>query len=122
MKKVLLALAIMLTINAESYAQAFYRDVSDGGYYTNANVTEARVLKLFPNPAINNASVVLTYLPEKRTYVDILDFNGQVRRSFGFNPGGRQLNFNVSFLERGYYIVRVREGDRLIDVLKMVKN
>jgi hypothetical protein len=121
MKKILLALAILLTISAQSEAQAFYRDFSDNGYYTGNN-TQFGVLNLFPNPAINNASVVLSYLPAKRTFVDILDFNGQLRRSFGFNPGGRQLNFNVSFLERGYYIVRVREGDRLIDIIKMVKD
>ncbi|HTM64978.1 MAG TPA: T9SS type A sorting domain-containing protein [Flavipsychrobacter sp.] len=121
MKKILLALAILFIIPTQSEAQAFYRDFSDNGYYT-ANNTQFGVLNLFPNPAVNNASVVLSYLPAERTFVDILDFNGQLRRSFSFNPGGRQLNFNVSFLERGYYIVRVREGDRLIDIIKMVKN
>jgi len=121
MKKILLALAILLTISAQSDAQAFFRGFADDGHYA-ANNSKLIVLNLFPNPAINNASVVLSYLPARRTFVDILDFNGQLRKSFSFNPGGRQLNFNVSFLERGYYIVRVREDNRLIDVIKMVKD
>jgi hypothetical protein len=121
MKKILLAFAIVLGISAQGQAQAFYRDLSNNSYGASNNASFG-ILNLFPNPANNNASVVLSYLPARRTFVDILDFNGQLRRSFSFSPGGRQLNFNVSFLERGYYIVRVREGDRLIDMIKMVKN
>ena len=118
MKRKLLisTLAFSLAI-PEARSQAFYKP--DPASLT---VVERRIVNLFPNPALNHATVVLNYQPAEQVYVDLIDFNGQVRRSFGFAPGGNQLSFDVGFLERGYYVVLLRDAYRLIDRVKLVKS
>jgi len=115
MKKMILLMAIWAGCITESNAQAFYQS------QTTEQAPEWRITNLFPNPAINSATVVLNYIPAQMIFVDVVDFNGEIRRSFSFTPGGRQLTFDVGFLERGYYVIRVREASRLIDMVKLLK-
>lgn len=88
---------------------------------TPANITSAQVLTVFPNPANNNTTVVLNYMPVNKVFLDLVDFNGHIRRTFSFPPGTQQLSLDVSFLETGYYVLRIREGAMLIDIVKFVK-
>ena len=117
MKKILLSLSIFLALATVANAQAFYRNSE-----TEQVAAQGAILNMFPNPALNNTTVVLNYIPRQRMTVDIVDFNGNVRRSFAFSPGGRQLSFDVGFLEAGYYVVRVREAGRLVDRTKLLKS
>lgn len=119
MKKILLSLAIVAAAGIDQVnAQAFYRN-NDA---TEVVMTAGRIENLFPNPALNSTTIVLDYIPLQKIFVDIVDFNGQVRRTFAFTPGTRQLSFDVGFLESGYYVVRVREAGRLVDRTKLLKS
>lgn len=100
----------------ETAAQAFYKN-NDIAY----DLRETKIVNMFPNPATNHATIVLNYVPLRQTVLDVVDFNGHIRRSFAFAPGGNQFSFDVGFLERGHYVVRIRESNRLIDVARLVK-
>jgi hypothetical protein len=76
---------------------------------------------VYPNPAIHSTTVVLNYIPVSKVFIDLVDFNGNIRRSYAFAPGGNKLSIDVGFLESGYYIMRIREGAGLIDIVKLVK-
>jgi len=82
---------------------------------------ESAIINMFPNPATNFTTVVLRYDAVQEITIDVVDYNGQIRRSFRFAPGGRQLSFDISFLERGNYVIRLRETARLLDIAKLVK-
>jgi hypothetical protein len=116
-----LTLLLLLTAAAfsgtKAHAQAFTTPVSEEGMYVTPGIAN-----MFPNPAMNQTTVVLNYLPGNPVYVELVDFNGNIRRSYAFTAGGQQLSFDVSFLERGLYVVRVREASRLVDMVKLVKS
>jgi|GEM_PF-2959925 len=117
MKKLILILGLLFfTSGSEAIAQAFSRNTVQS-----YELTDTKIVNMFPNPAVNHATVVLNYTPRRQTTIDMVDFNGQIRRSFAFAPGGNQFSFDVGFLERGHYVVRVRESGRLIDVARLVK-
>ncbi len=121
MKKIYIAIVMALaaaSISVRSKAQAFYKEQPPvySGYYP------AEVINLYPNPARNAATVVLNYAPQDRVAIDLVDFSGNLRRTFTFNAGGRAFRFDVGFLERGYYLIRVREENRLIDILRLQKS
>src|SRR5687768_14967625 len=62
---------------------------------------------VYPNPAINSTTVVLNYIPVRKVYIELVDFNGNIRRSYAFAPGGNKLSIDVGFLESGNYIMRI---------------
>jgi hypothetical protein len=99
---------------------------AQGNYYNGANRSSEEytrgVLNLFPNPSVNYATIVLNYIPVNRINIDLVDFNGNLLRRFAFSPGSQQMSIDVSDLERGFYILRVRERNSLVDILKLVKN
>ena len=108
------ALSIMATVTPSS-AQNF-------GANNPAVATVEPVASLvFPNPAVNSTTVLLNYTPFRRVVIDIVDFNGNVRRSYVFAPGGNRFTVDVGFLEQGYYVLRVREGAALISRTKLIK-
>jgi hypothetical protein len=80
------------------------------------------VTNVFPNPVINSASIVLNYTPLSRINIDLVDFNGQLRRKYVFNPGNHAMSIDVSDLDKGFYVLRVREQNILVDIVKLVKN
>ena len=82
---------------------------------------ESALTWVYPNPAINTTTILLSYIPARKVVVDLIDFSGNIRRSYVFAPGGNELSVDVSFLERGYYVLRIREGAALIDRVKLVK-
>ena len=80
-----------------------------------------QVVNVFPNPAITHMTVVLSHQLMRRAHIDIIDFNGNVRRSFTFAPGSHKFDLEVGFLNQGYYVLWVREGSVLLDRVKFVK-
>ncbi|HRO43381.1 MAG TPA: T9SS type A sorting domain-containing protein [Flavipsychrobacter sp.] len=118
MKQIILLFGIIILGTFEqATAQAFFRNNSS----LQTTQAKTRIMTMFPNPATNHTTIVLNYIPAQRTVVDIVDYNGHIRQSFQFSAGGNQLSFDLSSLERGYYIVRVREAARLVDIAKLVK-
>lgn len=116
MKKLILSIS---TIAAFAITPAFSQNFAAN----NVVVTEYQNVStlVFPNPAINSTTVALNYIPTRRTFVDIVDFNGNIRRTYAFAPGGNKLTVEVGFLEQGYYALRIREANTLIDRVKFVK-
>ena len=77
---------------------------------------------VFPNPANSQTTVVLNYIPIEKVYVDVVDHNGNVHFTQVYAPGGRYLNLDVSFLDRGFYVLRIRERTGLLQVVRLVKS
>ena len=83
---------------------------------------QQNISELFPNPAMSNVTIVLQDIPTQAVYIDIVDFNGNLQRSYRFSPGNLALHFDVSFLPKGHYIIRVRDRSSLIDISRLVKS
>jgi hypothetical protein len=117
MKKIY-ALAIFFALtNCEVSAQSVYNQVN-----TPEDVSyQMGIYTVFPNPAANNVSIVLNFTPIRKLSVEIIDFNGRLRRAYSFAPGGYVLNFDVSFLEQGQFIVRVLDRGRLVGRARLLK-
>ncbi len=107
-------IAIMNTHNAD--AQAFSKSTAA---VTSAENT--RIVNLYPNPARTVTTVVLSYIPREKIMVDIIDYNGQIRRSYEFPPGENRFNLDIGFLENGNFVLYVRQQAVIIDVVKIVK-
>ncbi len=123
MKRVVFTLGLTVSLFVQHFAgsaQAFYKN--DNQSEQQRTSWTLGVQTVYPNPTSSSSTVVLSYIPVNRVYIDILDYNGNIRQSFRFAPGGRQLSFDVGALDRGYYFVRVREQGRLIANVRLVKN
>lgn len=115
--KYILLFTAFFTFAENAHAQGFY-DLSLSRHQNR----KIEILKVFPNPGLNQTNITLGYAPSQKVSVDILDFNAQVRRTYHFPPGSRLLSMDISFLEKGYYVFRVREESALIDIAKFVKS
>jgi hypothetical protein len=115
MKKLLLIFSAFILGLSPSKAQDFAAN--------NPVVTAVEPIAslVFPNPAVNSTTVLLSYTPMRRVIIDIVDFNGNIRRSYAFAPGGNRFTVDVGFLEQGYYVLRVREGAALLSRTKLIK-
>ncbi len=72
-------------------------------------------LKVYPNPASDNLSVSFTQNNSRPVSVLLYDMLGKViqENNLGLQPAGSlSATFNVSNLETGVYIVRVRSGEK----------
>jgi hypothetical protein len=73
-------------------------------------------IRIYPNPVVNNGSVVEYQLPEYgKTYVSVLNLVGQSLTTveLGAQPAGKytltldQLHLSISSLAGGYYVLRI---------------
>lgn len=126
MKKMILypAMIIVMSILGAASATAQNRNTH---YFQDAgtdNVSSATTAELFafPNPATNNVTVQLPYIAQNFIDVLVLDFNGSVLRNFRFAPGGQSFSMDISYLNKGNYVVHVHEGNRLVGYVKLVKD
>ncbi len=78
-------------------------------------------LLVYPNPVISQTRVVLDVTPVSDVFVDIIDLNGRVDRSFQYAPGTNLLDIDMSRLPTGLYSVRVSGNDIGFHNLKVVK-
>ena len=115
--KYALLFTVLFALAKTSYGQAFYSlDPSQH------EIRKMEITTIFPNPAFNQAHILLNQVPFKRVSVDIIDFNSVVRRTYHFPPESRILSFDISFLERGYYVFRLRNENSLLDLARFVKS
>lgn len=71
------------------------------------NFPNAYDLLVYPNPAISSTRVVLPNPTISTAYVDVIDLNGYVARSYQYAPGTYQLDVDLSTLPTSIYSVRV---------------
>lgn len=79
-------------------------------------------LLVYPNPVTSNVRILLPTEATNNVFVDIIDMNGRVLRSFEFGKGTFQLDMDMSALPVGLYSVRVAQAGMPLENLKVVKN
>lgn len=79
-------------------------------------------LIIYPNPVTSNARILLPAAATSNVFVDVIDMNGRVMRSFEFGKGTFQLDMDMSALPIGLYSVRVAQAGMPLENLKVVKN
>jgi hypothetical protein len=79
-------------------------------------------LLLYPNPVTSNARIILPAAAANNVFVDVLDMNGHILRSFEYGKGTFQLDMDMSVLPVGLYSVRVSQAGVPLENLKVVKN
>jgi hypothetical protein len=73
-----------------------------------------RDLTIFPNPSVNNASVIVNLKERSQVMIAMYDLNGRFVReiSNGFlSAGERQVQFDVADLPNGTYILQLTAGN-----------
>ena len=108
MKNKILLIAIVLL-------SAFTSKAEITSYAYNSN------LILYPNPATSNAHIILPNLALRKISVFVVDFRGQIMKSWIFAPGGDQVDIDISSLPIGEYSIRVQEEGFPADNLRLVK-
>ncbi len=78
-------------------------------------------LLVYPNPVVSSTRIALDQVPGSNVFVDIVDLNGVVNRTFQYSPGSYQLDVDMSNLPTGIYSVRVSGRDIGYHNLKIVK-
>jgi Secretion system C-terminal sorting domain len=71
------------------------------------NSVYAGNLLVYPNPASSTARIVLPDVSIGTAYVDVIDLNGHIARSFQYAPGTYQLDVDVSRLPISIYSIRL---------------
>ncbi len=104
-----------------SLSTAIAQDVWEENRLANQVARQDPAEMVFPNPAVNVANIMLNFIPRERIYMDVIDYNGNVKGSFTFSPGSNLLSFDVGFLNQGYYVLHLRSGNRVIQILKLAK-
>jgi hypothetical protein len=75
---------------------------------------------LFPNPATDRLSVSFEEPLSGRTLIELLDFKGTVVRSYFAEAGQKLLNVEDVGLANGIYVVRMRSGNRIMGIRKLI--
>jgi len=129
-KLLLAALAFGILYPLAPYAQTASHGIrnNDTSFFTgveavtNIESTGNNDFLVYPNPVTSHTSVVLDDVPNSAVYVDIIDMNGQVDRSFQYAPGSYDLDVDMSRLPTGLYSVRVSGRDIGYHNLKVIKD
>ncbi len=78
-------------------------------------------LLVYPNPAFSNTRIVLPSMATSTVFVDVMDMNGRIDRSFQYAAGVQELDVDMSRLPTGLYSVRVFDATNGYYNLKVVK-
>jgi hypothetical protein len=65
-------------------------------------------LLVYPNPVSNNTNIALPVTLQVPVFVQIIDLNGNLARSYEYPAGSNLLKVDMSTLPIGLYSVRVR--------------
>ena len=123
--------------NSNSYSFEDRSDFNEGIYYyrilevdhdgqsTKSNVVAVFVAKnndsgkynIYPNPVAVNANVRLILTESSNIKLDLIDLNGKMViadiADETFEPGVKEIQFNVSELRPATYLLRVQNGDKI---------
>ncbi|HXS35928.1 MAG TPA: DUF4394 domain-containing protein [Flavipsychrobacter sp.] len=87
------------------------------------NVTaNSNNLLIYPNPTSGEARIVLSNPATTTVYVDIMNMNGQVLRSYEYGVGSYNLDLDISNLPTGYYSAHVMQDGYATQNIKLIKN
>ncbi|RYY11950.1 MAG: T9SS type A sorting domain-containing protein [Chitinophagaceae bacterium] len=123
MKRFIYTLLLAITTSAGgAYAQAFtaVERVPSTGIRTGSPVQH--VITAFPNPAQSYTTIVLHSRSRQRLVAEVLDFNGNLYHTQAYAPGIDQVNIELGNLERGQYLIRIRETGRRTESVRIIKN
>lgn len=118
--------------NAQVYCETFCKDgvsVGNGGDNVDdvilrkptATAGATQVLKLYPNPASDLATLALPAAVAPNTMLQISDLSGRVLRKMAWPTGTRQLNMRLAGLPAGIYTVTVVFADKTTATQKLIK-
>jgi hypothetical protein len=109
------------TIDANSFF-AVSNPVMPSGVYNTFGIRDGtNDLLVYPNPVGSSTKVVLNEASVGNVYVDVIDMNGVVERSYQYVPGSDILTVDMSKLPLGWYSLRVwgkEIGRHNIEVVK----
>ncbi|MBA3828844.1 MAG: DUF4394 domain-containing protein [Taibaiella sp.] len=88
-----------------------------GNVYANTATT----VFVYPNPVSSQARIVLSSPATSNVFVDVIDMNGRVARSYEYSVGSYQLDLDMSTVPVGLYNVRIQTNTTLQNV-KVIKN
>lgn len=88
------------------------KDITASRYYTGTGPTLVSYvgnddLLVYPNPAVSNARIILPVASEGKVTVNVIDMNGNLMRSYKYEPRSYRLDVDMSQLPVGVYSVRV---------------
>ena len=90
---------------------AMYRSpVSPSSTFVNSVSSGSKVV-MYPNPVLSQAKIILSELPKTAVAVYVIDLNGNIVRTFKYEPGNYSLDVDMSKLPAGIYSVRVQQKD-----------
>ena len=107
MKRILLSAALAggFLFSTASYAQT----TAATGPETITTIADNGLndLLVYPNPVFSSTRIVLDQVPGSSVFIDVIDMNGVVERTFQYAPGSYQLDVDMSNLPAGLYSVCV---------------
>jgi hypothetical protein len=110
----IVALTAGLLTTTSANAQPAFSDISDVNALFTRNPTAIgdlpdnfNDLLVYPNPVAANTNVVLPWPAPGKVYVNVINMNGMLARSFQYEPGANELQVDMSRLPNGIYSVRV---------------
>ena len=120
MKSILFAILVTTGLlgTVTSYSQTVRNDTVYAGSIYTYSIDD---LLVYPNPVLSSTRIVLNTLPVSNVYVEVVDMNGNVTRSYQFAPGTYNLDVDMSRLPNGLYTVRVHEKDAGYHNLRVMK-
>ncbi len=99
---------------------AVKKQMAPQGVSTVAN-NYSNSLLVYPNPAATNTRIVLTQPAANNVYVDLVDFNGRVLRSYEYGSGTYQLDLDLGNVPAGLYSARITMNGAAEQSVKIVK-
>jgi hypothetical protein len=110
----------------QMFAYSKIRLLNFGGTLNNINqpvLQEDGGLLLYPNPVINELTLVYQSIYKGSLQIDIVDLHGKVvfTKTAYQTEGTNQLNINLSNLPKGFYLCRLTRG-LTIETIKFLKN
>ena len=88
----------------------------------NTTVMPLESMNLSPNPATKLVNVQLHYTPQSAVRVVLLDLVGRALHTQTAARGDATLQFDLSGMQKGVYLVQVFENDQLVSTKRLIKN
>ncbi len=88
----------------------------------NTAVMSLESMNLSPNPATKLVNVQLRYTPQSAVRVVLLDLVGRALHTQTAVRGDATLQFDLSGLQKGVYLVQVFENEQLVSTKRLIKN
>jgi len=96
------------------------KQMASQGVYTVTN-NYSNALLVYPNPAVTSTRIVLTQPAVNNVYVDLVDLNGRIIRSYEYGSGSYQLDLDLGNVPTGLYSARITTSGADVQSVKIVK-